>query len=334
MINSGLLEALKSDPLFPRDEGRCRRITRTYAKTFAFAARCLPRRARRHAYAVYAFCRWADHAVDEAPNAQAAEAGLERVQRTLDLLYREESASLPEFRTLRRSTIELGIPRIYFERLIEGMRFDLDPPRLADDRELDHYCYCVAGVVGLMMAHVFGYRNECCLPSAERLGRAMQLTNILRDVGEDLDRGRLYLPATALETFGVTEDQLGHRVVSHRFRELMAHYIGNARADYREAERGIEDLIGVSSRLTALVMSRLYGAILDEIERLDFDVFQRRARVSPARKLRILVACLGITAVREWERLRRPKSSAQPPPAPETVPGPAFLIPRRNHEYE
>jgi phytoene synthase len=182
------------------------------------------------------------------------------------------------------------------------MEMDLDVTRYADFAELDRYCYRVAGVVGLMMTHVFGYRSDRCLPNALALGTAMQLTNILRDIAEDYRMGRVYLPQDELWRFGVEESDLARGRVDDLFRALMRFQIERARRYYEESEAGIPWLIGDSSRLTVRVMGRLYGGILGAIERLDYDVFRARARVSTPRKLATLAACQVETARDAWRR--------------------------------
>ena len=171
------------------------------------------------------------------------------------------------------------------------MAMDLDIARYDDFPSLDLYCYRVAGVVGLMMTYIFGYRSERCFPNALALGTAMQLTNILRDIHEDLQRGRIYLPRDEMARFGVDEAQLSEGRVDGNFREFMRFQIDRARGFYRTADAGIPDLIGASSRLTVRVMGTLYGGILDEIEALDYQIFPTRARVSTARKLMLLGRC-------------------------------------------
>ncbi|QDV38014.1 phytoene/squalene synthase family protein [Tautonia plasticadhaerens] len=268
----------------------CRRITRHHARTFYFASHCLPRETRRHAYAIYGFCRWADNAVDEAEGVEEASRRLDQARATLDRAYGDGPAS-PGVLAFRRTVKEREIPRELFDALLDGMAMDLTIDRYPDFQALDLYCYRVAGVVGLMMTRVFGYRDPSCFPRALALGRAMQLTNILRDVREDLDRGRVYLPQDELARFGVAEGQLAEGRVDDRFRDLMRFQIDRARRAYAESGRGVPLLIGATSRLTVRVMGRLYGGILDEIERLDYDVFRSRARVSTARKLRLLAGC-------------------------------------------
>jgi len=281
----------------------CRRITRHHAKTFYLASHGLPRAVRAHAYAVYGFCRWADDGVDCALNSDDATRKLDLAREALDRAYGSGpvAAGLSAF---RRTVKARGIPRSLFDDLLDGMAMDLTITRYADFAALDVYCYRVAGVVGLMMTHVFGYRHERCLPRALALGTAMQLTNILRDVREDFERGRIYLPLDELARFGVSEAQLAQHRVDDRFRAFMAFQVDRARRYYREAEAGIPDLIGASSRLTVRLMGRMYGGILGEIERRNYDVFGGRASVSRPRKMATIAACgaetLGESIGRAW----------------------------------
>ncbi len=275
----------------------CRRITRYHAKTFYLASHGLPRAVRAHAYAVYGFCRWADDGVDCALDADDAARKLDLAREALDHAYGDGPvpAGLLAF---RRTVKARGVPRFLFDDLLDGMAMDLTITRYADFASLDPYCYRVAGVVGLMMTHVFGYRHERCLPHALALGTAMQLTNILRDVREDFDRGRIYLPLDELSRFGVSETQLAEGRVDDRFRAFMAFQVDRARHYYCEAESGIPDLVGASSRLTVRLMGRMYGGILGEIERRNYDVFAGRASVSRPRKLATILAC-GVETVGE-----------------------------------
>ncbi len=291
-VETGLSQGLRT----------CRAITRRHAKTFFFASHGLPREVRAHAYAVYGFCRWADDGVDLAGTADEARARLDVAREALDRAYGTGPAA-PGLIALRRTVRDRAIPRVLFDELLLGMEMDLSIRRYADFAALDRYCYRVAGVVGLMMAHVFGFRHERCLPRAEALGTAMQLTNILRDVREDFDRGRIYLPLEEMARFGVTEQTLASGTADPPFQALMGFQIERARRYYAEAEAGIPDLLGASSRLTVRLMGRLYGGILDEIERLDRDVFRTRAHVPTSRKLAVLAACQAETWGESFLRL-------------------------------
>lgn len=268
----------------------CRNLTRHHAKTFYFASSCLPRDTRAHAYSIYGFCRWADNGVDDAKDLDEASRQLSVAREVLDQVYsgRKVPPGLSEF---RKTVLDRRIPRDLFVDLLDGMAMDLTINRYASFEELDLYCYRVAGVVGLMMTYLFGYRDERCFPHAVALGRAMQLTNILRDIKEDLERDRVYLPREELDRFGVDEAQLLAGKVDLNFIELMKFQIERARREYASAELGIPDLIGSSSRLTVRVMGRLYGGILGAIEELEYDVFRSRAHVPTNRKLKTLAAC-------------------------------------------
>lgn len=279
----------------------CRRITRHHARTFYFASHCLPRRVRAHAYAVYGFCRWADDGVDCATDLADAQRRLDQARAVLDQAYGHGPGE-PGLLAFRRTVRERSIPKRLFDDLLDGMAMDLTIDRYPDYPALDQYCYRVAGVVGLMMTHVFGYRHDRCLPHALALGRAMQLTNILRDVGEDLQRGRIYLPQDELARFAISEAQLQAGVVDDRFRALMRFQIDRARAEYADALAGVPDILGASARLTVRVMARLYGDILGAIERNDYDVFRHRAHVKASGKLRGLAACQAATSA---EAVRR-----------------------------
>jgi phytoene synthase len=187
---------------------------------------------------------------------------------------------------------EYGIARELCLDLIEGCARDRLPLRLADLAEFEVYCYHVASVVGLMMSRIFGLRDATGLPRAVAMGLAMQLTNILRDVREDFDRGRIYLPAEDLARFGISEDQLRAGRVDANWAALLRFEIARTRAWYAEAELGLPLLDADGSRLTATLMARLYSGILGAIERRRYDVFSARCYVPTWRKSVVLARCL------------------------------------------
>ena len=268
----------------------CKRITAHYARTFYFASHCLPRVTRSHAYSVYAFCRWADNAVDDAESLDDAKHRLNLARSALDSAYSTEPVA--EGLTAFRWTVQqCKSPRYLFEELLEGMAMDLVKSRYQDWPELDLYCYRVAGVVGLMMTHVFGFDDPSCFDQAKSLGVAMQLTNILRDIGEDFDRGRIYLPADEMLLFGMTEEQIASKTRDHHSDAFLKFQIQRARQHYELAEGGICHVLGSTHRMTIRVMGHLYGLILNEIEKLGYDIFKTRARVSRNRKLMGLAGC-------------------------------------------
>lgn len=280
----------------------CRSITRHHARSFYFASICLPRPLRIHAYRVYGFCRWVDNLVDDASNPRDAASQLDRARTLLINVYTGD-VSQPGPTAFRKTILEREIPIEHFLSLLDGMEMDLTKSRYADFDELELYCHRVAGVVGYIMTHLFGFRHERCLEPARSLGIAMQLTNILRDIREDFDRGRVYLPLTELDEFGIDETALARHEVNEQFRSLLEFQIGRARGYYEHALSGIPDLIGSTSRQCTRLMGRLYGGILHEIERIDFDVFQTRARISQARKIRILLECQSESLREAWNEL-------------------------------
>jgi phytoene synthase len=275
----------------------CRRMTRHHAKTFYFASHVLPAQKRTDAYAVYAFCRHVDDQIDLAPDETARLRALADLSHLLHAVYLPgESAeswenSLPWLRAFRETIQRRAIPAAYFEDLLKGVEMDRGRVRLQTWNELDTYCYHVAAVVGLIMVHVLTEPSPELLKPARDLGTAMQLTNILRDIAEDWQRDRLYLPADELEKFGLTEDDIARQRTGDSFRAMMRFQIGRARAYYSYADPGIVALPADGSRFCARLMSTVYGAILDEIERADYQVYQGRVRVSFPRKLWLAFKC-------------------------------------------
>lgn len=283
-------------------------MTRQHAKTFYFASHVLPVQKRSDAYAVYAFCRHVDDQIDLAPDEPARARALADLERLLHAVYlpgeRPESieSSLPWLHAFRETIRRRAIPAGYFKDLLKGVEMDRGQVRIQTWDELDRYCYHVASVVGLIMVHVLTEPSPELLKPACDLGMAMQLTNILRDIAEDWRRNRLYLPADELGKFGLTADDIARQRTGDSFRAMMRFQIGRARAYYSHAEPGIAALPADGSRFCARLMSTVYGAILDEIERADYEVFRGRVRVSFSRKL-----WLALTHRQGRESLRVPK---------------------------
>jgi phytoene synthase len=276
----------------------CRQMTRRHAKTFYFASHVLPPAKRRDAYAVYAFCRHVDDEIDLAADEAARIRAFATLNDLLAAAYAAEDLApglaqgqpwLPAFRETARRR---AVPRNYFEDLLTGVEMDRGRVRIGTWEELDKYCYHVASIVGLIMVHVLTEPSPELAKPALDLGTAMQLTNILRDIDEDFKIDRIYLPATELAKFDVTESDIASRRVNESFRALMRFQIERARAFYRAAEPGIAALPNDGSRLTVRLMGTIYGAILDEIERADYNVYARRARVTFPRKLGLALGIL------------------------------------------
>ena len=277
---------------------RARALTRTHARSFSLAAWALPPHQRDAARALYAFCRRLDDLVDEEtcrePAARLVEArALVRAVHGAGAL---PAVGAPwdeaELAALRDAVRRYDIPEAPFHDLVAGVEMDLTERRYPTFAALDLYCFRVAGTVGLMLAPVLGYTRPRALRAAADLGRAMQLTNILRDVREDLARGRVYLPQDELATFGVTEDDLVRGRMSGRMRRLFMWQIERARRYYAAGRAGIRFLDGVRARLTVRLMATLYADILRTIEAHDYDVFRERATVSGRRKAALVARCL------------------------------------------
>ena len=275
-------------------------VTANGSKSFFFATRWFPPDLARAAHAIYWFCRYTDDLVDECTDVNQGREDLELWALMLNSALAGEAPSHPVLRVFMDTVRRHSIPNEYALELIEGMRMDLDGVRYATFADLRQFCYRVASVVGLMMSHVIGFR-EPALTYAIDLGIAMQLTNILRDIGEDLERGRIYLPADEMERFGYLEYDLRRRVHNDSFRELMRFEAARARAYYAQAEPGIASLDS-RGRFAVKVASDVYRQILARIEASDYNVFQQRAVVSPARKYWITARSMAIPIARHlWK---------------------------------
>ncbi len=271
------------DTLVAEGFRRAEMITRRYAKTFYFASRFLPREKRRATYALYALCRLSDAAVDEAP--ESPEAHLERAKSAITLAYSGSDIKDPLLLAFRQTVIRYDIPRELFDDLLDGMKMDLEKKSYHNFQELYLYCYRVAGVVGLMTLKVFGAASLRATHHAVDLGIAMQLTNILRDIREDFERGRIYLPLEELEAHGVTQEDIAAGRLGGRFVSLMRQQIRRCRDHYAAAQPGYALIKDPVSRQVARVMAALYSRILDKIEENGYDVFSRRAAVPLGEKI-------------------------------------------------
>jgi phytoene synthase len=266
----------------PELQAQAAEVTAAGSKSFYFATRFFPPELARAAHAVYWFCRHTDDLVDEAPSVAAGQQALDAWRTQVRAALDEGTAEHPVLRAFLPVARNYGIPAEYPDELLEGMQMDLERFTYPDFSTLRVFCYRVASVVGLMMSHVIGFEGEP-EPYAIDLGIAMQLTNILRDVGEDLDRGHIYLPLDELARFDYSPEDLRARVRDERFRRLMRFQVARARDYYERAQPGVA-MLNADGRFAVQIASDVYGAILAKIERSDFDVFDRRAVVSARRK--------------------------------------------------
>ena len=274
-----------------RDVRECRAVLERSSRSFALAARFLPPAARDHAAVLYAFCRRIDDAIDEAPAAERP-AALARIRAEVAQVYREASLDDVVLRATQVLIRERRIPRVYVDELVAGMEMDvrLDAGELRYETEDDllRYCHRVAGVVGLMCCHVLGVRDDRAVVPAARLGWAMQLTNICRDVAEDWSMGRLYLPVEWFERAGVS---LPGQSISHEVRRVVAQALDRADVLYADARRGLRDL-DMRSALAIDVAAQVYREIGAVIRERDHDVLAGRAFVSSPRKARVVARVL------------------------------------------
>jgi len=273
----------------------CKSVTYRFAKTFYFASRFIPQSKRNACYAVYAFCRYVDDIIDvamETGNVTREDAVVLVAQwrGDLDDLYsgnvRSHSNELQgQILLAWEDTLSrYHIPRSLPDELIEGVLMDTTITRFDTFDHLYHYCYKVASVVGLMTSEIFGYSSPTALKHAVDLGIAMQLTNILRDVGEDADRGRIYLAQEDMKEYGVSEEDILAHKFTPQVKALLQEYARRAIRYYQSAEPGIA-MLDADSRITVILMSRNYRRILNVIRTMDYNVFQQRARLSLVKKL-------------------------------------------------
>ncbi len=272
----------------------CDQITRLHSRTFYLASALLPAPERRAVRALYAFCRVSDDLVDAVGEGRARQAHFEEwCDRALSNL---PPADDPVAVAWADTRLRYRIPTVYARQLLEGVARDMQATRYANFEELAVYCYGVASTVGLMAMHIVGFSGPEAVPYAIRLGVALQITNILRDVGEDWLAGRLYLPLDELTLFGLSEQNIEQGRLDGRWKAFMRFQIARARRLYAEAWPGI-GMLHPDARFAVGAAAILYEGILNDIEAHDMDVFNRRARVGTLRKLCLLPII--------WYRTRR-----------------------------
>lgn len=289
------MDGLKSNPaidetarvagevaLLDADYERCAYVTRRSSSNFYYAFMLLPPDRRRALYAVYAFCRFVDDIADD-ESIRDPTLLLHRWREELDRVYDgAPTGAVP--RALADSARRFNLPRTHFEEVIAGVEMDLSHKRYATFEDLRLYCYRVASAVGLICIEIFGYQNPSAKTYAENLGLAFQITNILRDVREDAERGRIYIPLEDLSRFKVTEDEILRGVYSSNFVQLMDFEAKRAQEFYDLAQSALasEDR---STLLTAEAMRLIYGALLERIVKSNYRVLDRRHSLSAPHKL-------------------------------------------------
>jgi len=268
----------------------CRNIARARAKNFYYSFLLLEKPQRDAMCAIYAFMRHCDDLSDDPatsdPAALHRSIALWRLQ--LDRALAGDVAGDPIWPAFHDSVQRYAIPHRFFHEMIDGITSDIHPRQMHTYAELYHYCYQVASVVGLTIIHIFGFRSIKALLLAEKCGIAFQLTNILRDVREDAELGRIYLPAEDLARFAVPVEQLRFGREDDRFRELMRFEAARAHAYYEESAP-LLDLIKPKSRRSLWALREIYLRLLAKIERANYSVLTRRLNVPKRTKIALLL---------------------------------------------
>jgi 15-cis-phytoene synthase len=276
----------------------CAQLTRKSRSNFYYAFLFLVKEKRQALYAVYAFCRSVDDIADGSASMHEKQMLLDNWRRELERCYKGKPQH-PITVKLAQSIETFPIPKEYFEELLAGVEMDLTHNRYPTFRELYEYCYRVAGVVGLMCIEIFGYRNPKAKDYAVNLGVALQLTNIMRDLKVDADRGRIYLPQEDLARFGYRTEELLQGAYTPTFIELMRFAGGRARQYFQHARRLLaeEDR---RSLLAAEIMGAIYYRLLEAIEAAHYRVFDRTVTLPSSHKLRIALSIWARTTCGTW----------------------------------
>jgi len=261
----------------------CQQKAAQSGSSFYYSFMFLPPERRRAITALYAFCREVDDAVDEPADPQVARAKLEWWRREVAQLY-AGNAQHPVTKALVPAIGPFNIQQQQLGAIMDGMEMDLAQTRYPDFESLRTYCHRVAGVVGVLAASIFGYRNSRTLEYAENLGLAFQLTNIIRDVGEDARKGRIYLPADEMQRFGVSAAQILDAQHTEGFSRLIEFQAQRVKSCYAEALAALpaEDR---RAQRPGLVMAAIYRTLLEELRRDGYQVLTRRTALTPIRKL-------------------------------------------------
>ena len=261
----------------------CQEKAAASGSSFYYSFLFLPSAKRRAITALYAFCREVDDVVDECTDEQVARTTLNWWRTQVAEIYLGKPQH-PVAQALVPVVKQFNMPQEHLLEIIDGMEMDLDQSRYADFKSLQLYCYRVASVVGLLSIEIFGYQDRQTLKYAHDLGIALQLTNIIRDVGEDARRNRIYLPMDEMQRFNVTAADILNARDSENFQKLMAFQIERAQHYYQQALSQLPDVDKKSQR-TGLIMAAIYRATLEEVKASGCHVLSERVSLTPLRKL-------------------------------------------------
>ena len=267
----------------------CKRLNSLHGKTYYLATLLLPAAKRPYVHALYGFARYADEIVDDLASTLSPQEKADVLRSwSSEVLQglQEGSSSDAVGRALVDTAKKFNIPHQHFVDFLHSMEMDLTITEYKTYDDLLEYVYGSAAVIGLEMVPVLGYSDERAFEAAKKLGIAFQLANFIRDVGEDLERGRVYLPLDELARFGVDRTTLEKRVLTPEIIEALKFQIARVRALQAEAEEGI-NYLDKTSRPCIRAASELYCGIVDEVEAIGYDIFNKRAKTSTARRLRV-----------------------------------------------
>ncbi len=277
------------DPQLRASYTECKRLNSLHGKTYYLATLLLPKAKRPHVHALYGFARYADEIVDDLASTLSIseKSALLKVwgEGVLNDIRLGESDD-PVGRALVDTVKRFAIPIEYFEAFLHSMAMDLSITHYQTYDDLLEYVYGSAAVIGLQMVPILGATDPAAYEAAKKLGIAFQLANFIRDVNEDLDRGRIYLPQAELASAGVTPEMLAARKLTPEIKTALQFQIERVRSLQKEAAQGIS-LLDPTSQPCIMAASELYCGIVDEVEKIDFEVFKHRAKTSNMRRIRV-----------------------------------------------
>ena len=263
-------------------EEYCQKKAASSGSSFYYSFLFLPQDQRQAITALYAFCREADDIVDDCQDTGVAEKKLQWWREEVSRLY-QGNPQHPVSRALAKHLDHFNLPEEYLQEILDGMSMDITQHQYESFRDLSLYCHRVAGVVGLLSAEIFGYEDRSTLKYAENLGTAFQLTNIIRDVKEDILRGRIYLPMDEMQQFGVSIDDLHQPRTRENVKQLLKFQKERAEEYYQRAFEYLPECDRFTQR-SGVIMSAIYRTLLEEIEADQFQVLEHRISLTPLRK--------------------------------------------------
>ena len=284
-----------TDPRLRASYQRCKNLNSKHGKTYYLATLLLPKEKRPYVHALYGFARYADEIVDDLASQLSEREKETKLNNWGNLVLadlKSGSSQDPIAAALVDTATKFSIPISYFEAFLHSMKMDLSVTEYHSYQDLYEYVYGSAAVIGLQMVSILGTESsaefESAKIAAEKLGVAFQLANFIRDVGEDLERGRVYLPITELQSHGVTRQMLENRVVTPQIKNALKEQITRVRQLQLESTPGIT-LLSAKSRECIKAASELYCGIVDEVEKIDYEIFTKRAKTSTLRRMKVAI---------------------------------------------